>query len=134
MRILVVEDDFDFGNTVAEHMDSLGHEVQVASNAPQALASIDTFRPDLVFIDIGLPIFDGNSVAAAIRAHSTDCPRLVALTSVIDTADAELFDARVQKPATVGEAARVVSAVLQHFASPAADDPPSDDAEDTHPG
>jgi two-component system, OmpR family, response regulator len=132
MRILVVEDDFDFGNTVAEHMDSLGHEVRVANNAPQALALIDTFRPDLVFIDIGLPIFDGNSVAAAIREHATPCPRLIALTSVIDTADAELFDARVQKPATVGEAASVMSSVLTQFAPPAADES-SDDAENTPP-
>lgn len=131
MRILVVEDDLDFGSTVAEQVARLGHEVQVATNAPQALASIDAFRPDVVFIDIGLPIFDGNSVALAIRAHSTDCPRLVALTSIIDTANAELFDTRVQKPATVGEAARVLSAVLKEFAAP---DGSSDDVDDTHPG
>jgi DNA-binding response OmpR family regulator len=132
MRILVVEDDLDFGSTVAEQMAQLGHDAQVATNAPQALASIDTLRPDVVFIDIGLPIFDGNSVAAAIREHSTACPRLVALTSVIDTADANLFDARIQKPATVGEAARALSSVLEQFAPQAADEP-SDDAEYTPP-
>ncbi len=132
MRILVVEDDLDFGDTMVEHLDRLGHEVQVASNAPQALALVDTFRPDVVFIDIGLPIFDGNSVAAAVREHSSSPPPLIALTSVIDTADAGLFDARVAKPATVAEVARVLSATLLRFA------PPGiagwfEDIEDTHP-
>jgi two-component system OmpR family response regulator len=118
MRILVVEDDLDFGDTVVEHLVRLGHEVLVASNAPQALALIDTFRPEVVFIDIGLPIFDGNSVAAAIREHSTSPTSLVALTAVIHTAEAGLFDACVAKPTTVGDVERVLSATLLRFAPP----------------
>ena len=112
MRILVVEDDLDFSAILVEHLDRLGHEVKVANNAPQALALVDTFTPDVVFIDIRLPIFDGNAVAAAIRAQESRHPRLVALTSVIDTADAELFDVRVPKPATVAEVSRVLPAAL----------------------
>lgn len=130
MRILVVEDDLDFGETVVEHLDRLGHVVKVASNAPQALAVVDTFAPDVVFIDICLPIFDGNAVAAAIRAQAAHRP-LIALTSVIDKADRQLFDACVAKPTTVGEVSRVLSAVLRRFASPAGGRG-FDDVEDTH--
>jgi two-component system OmpR family response regulator len=131
MRILVVEDDLDFGDTVAEHLDRLGHEVRVASNAPQALALVDTFRPDVVFIDIGLPIFDGNSVAAAVREHSTPPPTLVALTAVIHSADVSLFDACIAKPTTVAEVERLLSSTLLRFGPPG----PAgwfDDVEDTH--
>jgi DNA-binding response OmpR family regulator len=132
MRILVVEDDLDFGDTVVEHLNRLGHEVQVASNAPQALALVDSFRPELVFIDIGLPIFDGNSVAAAIREHSTSPPCLVALSAVVHTADVSLFDACVEKPTTVAEVARLLSSTLLKF-GPAGAAGWFDDVEDTHP-
>jgi DNA-binding response OmpR family regulator len=129
MRILVVEDDLDFGDTVVEHLDRLGHEVRIASNAPQALALVDTFRPEVVFIDIGLPIFDGNSVAAAIREHPSP-PCLVALTAVIHTADVSLFDACVAKPTTVADVSRLLSSTLLRFTPPG----PAgwfDDVEDT---
>jgi DNA-binding response OmpR family regulator len=132
MRILVVEDDLDFGDTVVEHLDRLGHQVRVASNAPQALALVDTFQPEVVFIDIGLPIFDGNSVAAAIREHSTSPPCLLALTAVVHTADVSLFDACVAKPTTVADVSRVLSATLLRFA-PQGEAGRFDDVEDTRP-
>lgn len=132
MRVLVVEDDIDFSTTLIEYLDRLGHEVRMASNAPQALALVDTFAPDVVFVDICLPIFDGNAVAAAIRVQAASHPRLIALTSVIDTADAELFDARITKPATVTEVSRVLSAALVRFGPPA-EGRAFDDVEDTSP-
>lgn len=132
MRVLVVEDDLDFSAALVEHLDRLGHQVKVANNAPQALALVDTFAPDVVFIDIRLPIFDGNAVAAAIRAQESMRPRLVALTSVIDTADTELFDARVPKPATVAEVSRVLPAALGSL-GPVAAVRGFEDVEDTVP-
>jgi DNA-binding response OmpR family regulator len=131
MRILVVEDDLDFSEALLDHLVRLGHEVKVASNAPQALALVDTFAPDVVFIDIALPIFDGNAVAAGVRDQSTSHPPLVALTSVIDTADGQLFDARIAKPATLADVSRVLSAVLFRF-DPASAGREIDEFEDTY--
>lgn len=116
MRILVVEDDADFGLVVAEHLSRLGHDVQQASNAPQALALVDSFAPELVLLDILLPIFDGNNIAAAIHQHSSPRPRLVALTSLVDRADRTLFDSCLAKPATVRDVRHTLTDLL-HEAS-----------------
>lgn len=97
----MVEDDHDFGEVVLEHLKRLGHVVKHANNAPQALSLIDGFAPDVVLVDIRLPIFDGNNIAGAVREHWTPRPRLIALTSMIDLVDTRLFDAWLEKPATV---------------------------------
>ncbi len=109
MRILVVEDDDDFAQVVAEHLVRLGHDVRHACNSPQALGQVDSFAPDLVLIDIRLPIFDGNNIAARVREYSSPCPRLIALTSAVDRVDMTVFDACIAKPTTVADIARALS-------------------------
>ncbi len=107
-----MEDDDDFGQVVIEHLVRLGHDVRQASNAPQALALVDAFAPDVTLIDIRLPIFDGNSIAAGIRAHWKPSPRLIALTGDVELVDTNLFDAWLAKPATV---AAVSQALTESF-------------------
>lgn len=109
MRVLVVEDDPDFGQVVVDHLSQLGHEAEHASNAPQALGLVDSFAPDIVVVDIRLPIFDGNSVAAAIGEHWTPRPGLIAFTSVVELVDTSLFDAWLAKPATVADVAQTLT-------------------------
>ncbi len=104
-----MEDDDDFGQVVIEHLVRLGHDVRRASNAPQALALVDSFSPDVVLIDIRLPIFDGNGIASAIRAHWKPRPRLIAFTAVIETVDTILFDAWLAKPTTVGAVSQALT-------------------------
>lgn len=133
MRILVVEDDHDFGHVVAEHLEARGHEVKLATNAPQALSVMDSFAPEVVLIDIRLPIFDGNNIAEAIRAGRTARPRLIALTSLVDLVDTDLFDAWLAKPTTVAEVSKALSDTFLSTATSTAAGPWQDDAEDTHP-
>ena len=58
----------------------LGHEVVVAYDGPGALATTARRRPELVFIDIGLPGMDGYALATALRAAGLDRAALVAVT------------------------------------------------------
>jgi CheY-like chemotaxis protein len=44
-----------------------GHDVRVAHDGPAALAAADADRPDLVFLDIGMPVMDGYDVARRLR-------------------------------------------------------------------
>jgi two-component system OmpR family response regulator len=44
-----------------------GYEVQIASNAEQALSTLRTFRPDLILVDVHLPGIDGFELARRIR-------------------------------------------------------------------
>lgn len=108
MRILVVEDDDDLARMVCETLEDLGHEVERASNAPVALALADTFEPEVVLIDIVLPVFDGNEIAAGIRRASHAPPRLVAITGMQERVADGLFDAVVLKPIAPGELCRVL--------------------------
>ena len=98
VRILVVEDDADQAASVADFYESLGHEVVVASNGPHALRQVESFEPDVVLIDIVLPVFDGNLVAAEIRRRRTSPPRLLAMTGRRESVLAAMFDGFLAKP------------------------------------
>jgi len=75
-----------FGNagggksTLGRLLSLLGHEVSIAHDGPGALAAIARARPELVFIDIGLPGMDGYELATALRAAGLERATLVAVT------------------------------------------------------
>lgn len=110
MRILVVEDDADQAASVADFYQSLGHEVEVATNGPHALRQVDVFGPDVVLIDIVLPVFDGNLVAAEIRRRHAVPPRLFAMTGRRESVLAAMFDGFLAKPLKPAELQQAVGA------------------------
>jgi len=67
MRVMVVEDNVDSAETLAELMAIWGHEVRVASHGTAALEIAGTFLPEVVLLDIGLPGMDGYQVASRLR-------------------------------------------------------------------
>ena len=68
LRVLVVDDNVDAAETLAELLDMGGYEVAVAHDGAQALSQVESFRPEVVLLDIGLPgSMDGYEVAARIR-------------------------------------------------------------------
>ncbi|MBI2571668.1 MAG: PAS domain S-box protein [Candidatus Schekmanbacteria bacterium] len=81
LRVLVVDDNVDFADSLATLVRRSGHDVQVAYAAGPALAAAFAFSPDLVLLDIGLPDVDGYEIARRLRAHQR-CKdvRLVAMT------------------------------------------------------
>lgn len=58
-RVLVVEDEPSLRMLYRGDLAEDGYEVATASNAPEALAQIETMRPDLVVLDIRMPGMDG---------------------------------------------------------------------------
>jgi two-component system CheB/CheR fusion protein len=80
-RILVVDDHADARDTLAVLLRSVGHNVQVAAEGGSALHVATTFRPHVVFLDIGLPGMDGFEIARRLRQqHPSDPMVLVALS------------------------------------------------------
>lgn len=67
MRILVVDDNTDAAHMLSVVVKILGNEVQIAHDGRQALACAEEFRPDVVFMDIGMPVMNGYEAAQAIR-------------------------------------------------------------------
>src|SRR5262249_42039744 len=67
-RVLVVDDNRDAADLVAQALASAGHEVRTAADGPQALQAARELKPEVAIIDIGLPVMDGYEVATLIRA------------------------------------------------------------------
>jgi PAS domain S-box-containing protein len=77
-RILLVEDNADTAELMAEHLMMLGHTVTVAHDGPSGLAAAERVHPEIALLDIGLPGLDGYEVATRLRGG--DAPVLVALS------------------------------------------------------
>ena len=67
-RILVVEDQADNRQIIRDMLSSTDYEISEAENGEQALASIANQRPDLILMDIQLPIMDGYTATTRIKA------------------------------------------------------------------
>ena len=81
LRVLVVDDNHDTVLLLSMMISMRGHEVAKAHNGIEALTAVQEFRPDVVFLDIGLPSLDGYEVARAIRETTSGARvHLVALT------------------------------------------------------
>lgn len=68
-RILVVDDSIDGAVAMALLLKYDGHDTRTAHNGHDALAEARSFRPEVVFLDIGLPGKDGYDVARELRAE-----------------------------------------------------------------
>ncbi len=114
LRILVVDDNVDAARTLADLLGLLGHEVAIAHDGPGALASTKRTRPELVFIDIGLPGMDGYALATALRAAGLDGAALVAVTGYGRAEDVQRssqhgFDQHLVKPVDLAALQRITA-------------------------
>jgi CheY-like chemotaxis protein len=80
-RVLVVDDNVDAAESFAMLLRMLGQDVHTAHDPQAALTTLQTYRPDVAFLDIGLPGMSGHELARHIRAlPGGDRMLLVALT------------------------------------------------------
>jgi PAS domain S-box-containing protein len=113
--ILVIEDNLDAGETLAEVLQLQGHRVRVARDGRSGLALARETHPDVVLCDIGLPDIDGYEVARELRRdEALRATRLVALSGYAQPEDRQRareagFDAHIAKPADVDTLAAVIA-------------------------
>jgi PAS domain S-box-containing protein len=80
-RVLVVDDNVDAAESLAALLELDGHETRVAHDGDAALEQARAFRPEIVFLDIGMPGKDGYEVARELRRDPANRDTmLVALT------------------------------------------------------
>jgi signal transduction histidine kinase len=136
-RILVADDNEDSAESLALLLEAHGHRVQVAYDGESALAAADRFRPDVAFIDIGMPKRSGYEVAVELRLRPwSESVRLIAVTGWGQESDRRRaqevgFDAHLVKPATPD----VLLGLLASFDTPRAErvpeEPPVDPSSET---
>ena len=102
-RVLVVEDDDDGREMLKTLLTLEGHDVLEASNGADAAKILAAERPDVAFVDLGLPGMDGYEVARAARREPDQSTLLVALTGYGQAEDRQRcfeagFDDFVLKP------------------------------------
>lgn len=104
LRVLVVDDNHDAAESLSMLMQMMGNETRVAYEGLEAETMTGEFRPDVVLLDIGLPVRDGYEVARNIRALPWgDSIALVAVTGWGQEEDRRRakeagFDAHLVKP------------------------------------
>lgn len=67
-RILLVDDNVDFATSLAVLLETLGHDVRVAHDVAGAVDAAAQLKPEVAFLDIGLPEISGYEVATRLRA------------------------------------------------------------------
>jgi PAS domain S-box-containing protein len=106
-RVLVVDDNDDAAVMLAEVLQSVGHQVETAGDAAEAMRVVRRFQPEVAILDIGLPVMDGYTLAVRLREeHGPAAPRMIAVTGYGQQTDRERslnsgFSAHLVKPVDV---------------------------------
>ena len=116
VSVLVVEDDERIQELLQLYLEKEGYAVTVASDGAQGLTKFRAIHPDLVLLDVMMPVMDGWAVCKAIRADS-DTP-VIMLTAKSETNDkiAGLkagADDYITKPFEMREVLARIEAVLR---------------------
>jgi DNA-binding response OmpR family regulator len=85
LRVLVVEDELTLAETIEMYLRQAGFQTERARDGARALELFRAAKPDLVLLDLGLPVLDGSEVLHAIRKES-DVP-VVILTARSEEVD-----------------------------------------------
>ena len=113
-RVLLADDNVDFINSLGELLTARGHQVRIAKDGAEALATAAEFRPEVAFLDIGMPKVHGFEVARRLRqAEATSKCLLVAVTGWGQENDRRRareagFDRHLVKPVTPADIEAIV--------------------------
>ena len=117
-KILVVEDDHNISDLIRMYLDKEGFEVQAVFDGGSAVEAFRSWQPDMVLLDLMLPVMDGWAVCGKIRESSRT-------PIIMITAKSEVFD-RIQglemgaddyivKPFEIAELLALVETVLRRY-------------------
>lgn len=117
-KILIVDDDNNIAELIALYLTKECFETKIVNDGEQALKEFQSFRPNLILLDLMLPGIDGYQVCREIR-HSSDVP-IIMLSAKTETFDKVLglelgADDYIIKPFDAKELVARVRAVLRRF-------------------
>jgi PAS domain S-box-containing protein len=114
IRMLVVDDNVDAAHTLAMLLEALGHQVHVEHSGQQALQRARSEKPEMLFLDIGLPDIDGYELARSLRqVPETSHSVLIAVTGYGQQEDKDRavsagFNHHLVKPVSLNTLERLI--------------------------
>ncbi len=109
LKILVIDDVRDIADSISSLLRSMGYETRTAYGGDEGLAEAESFRPDVILLDIGMPGRDGHQVCREIRQQPWGASLFViAITGWGQESDRRLsreagFDEHLVKPVDVSK-------------------------------
>ncbi len=117
-KILVAEDNLPSRELMREILETSGHEVIEAADGQQALDKLEEIEPDLVLLDIQMPLLDGYAVVRRLRQTPRFAGlRILALTAYAMQGDREKvleagFDGYLTKPIDIAKLTKEIQQFL----------------------
>jgi PAS domain S-box-containing protein len=117
LRLLIADDLRDSADSLAAYFRSVNYEVRTAYDGAEALALAEDFRPDLMFLDIGMPKLRGDEVCRRVRDKEWGKQVfMVAITGWGQDGDRRLtaeagFNCHLLKPAKIDELLKIAAGV-----------------------
>lgn len=123
--VLIAEDDADTLELYACCMRAAGWVVATATTGPDAVTIARAVEPDVIVMDLELPVFDGVEATRRLKSSAeTAALPVVACTASWQERSAEIedagFDALVSKPCTAEDLQHVLEAILAGLSRPSA--------------
>jgi CheY-like chemotaxis protein len=115
LRILVADDNRDAAETLSILLEVMGHEVRTVHDGQAAVEAADSFDPELVLLDIGMPGLNGYDTCRRIRAQAAGAGRtVVAVTGWgqphdVQSAHEAGFDRHLVKPVDMDTLMELIS-------------------------
>jgi len=116
VSVLIVEDDKNIAELLQMYLEKEGYAVTVAHDGGQGLSKFRAIRPDIVLLDVMMPVMDGWTVCKAIRADSQTPVIMLTAKSETDDKVAGLksgADDYITKPFEMKEVLARIEAVLR---------------------
>ncbi|HVX94956.1 MAG TPA: hybrid sensor histidine kinase/response regulator [Polyangia bacterium] len=111
-KVLIVDDNQEAANLLADALTLSGHDVQLAYQADEALSRVDHFAPDVALLDVGLAEMSGHELGRRLRQRHA-AVKLIALTGYGQPSDREAsrragFAAHLVKPVSLSRILDVI--------------------------
>lgn len=119
-RILLVDDEPSLVAVLGPVLEAAGYQIMIAQDGASALRALNSFEPDLILLDLGLPDMDGKAIIVEVRARS-ETPIIVISARHQESEKISALDGGaddyVDKPFEIGELTARIRAGLRRRAN-----------------